>query len=54
MVALAPPAPARELRQFIERLALWQGQKGIAGLFFDADATKAAQEARLIAELMGV
>lgn len=54
MVALAPPAPARELRQYIERLSQWQGQDGMAGLFFDADATRAAQEARLIAELMGV
>jgi len=54
MVALAPPAPAREVRRFIERLAQWQGQDGLAGLFFDAGAAKAAQEARLIAELMGV
>ena len=54
MVALAPPAPARELRHWIERLAQWQGQGSFAGLFFDAGAAKAAQEARLIAELMGV
>jgi uncharacterized protein YecE (DUF72 family) len=71
MVALAPPAPAREVRRFIERLAQWQGQDGldrktapafpalppsmaVAGLFFDAGAAKAALEARLIAELMGV
>lgn len=54
LVAHAPPAPARELRRCIERLAQWQGQDALAGLFFDADAAKAAQEARLIAELMGV
>lgn len=56
MVALAPPAPAREVRRYIERLAQWQGQSVLAGLFFDAPegAAKAAQEARLIAELMGV
>jgi uncharacterized protein YecE (DUF72 family) len=54
LVALAPPAPAREVRRFIERLAQWQGQDGLAGLFFEAGAAKAAQEARLIAELMGV
>ncbi len=54
MVALAPPAPAREVRRFIERLAQWQGKDALAGLFFDAGAAKAAQEARIIAELMGV
>ncbi len=54
MVALAPPAPAREVRRFIERLAQWQGKDALAGLFFDAGAARAAQEARLIAELMGV
>ncbi len=54
MVALAPPALAREVRRYIERLAQWQGQGSSAGLFFDASAAKAAQEARLIAELMGV
>jgi uncharacterized protein YecE (DUF72 family) len=54
MIAYAPPAPAREVRRFIERLAQWQRQDALAGLFFDAGAAKAAQEARLIAELMGV
>jgi uncharacterized protein YecE (DUF72 family) len=54
LVALAPTAPAREVRHWIERLAQWQGEDSLAGLFFDADAAKAAQEARLIAELMGV
>ena len=52
MIALAPPAPPREVRHWIEQLASWQGSS--AGLFFDADAAKSAQEARLIAELMGV
>jgi len=54
MVALAPPALAREVRRYIERLAQWQGQGSFAGLFFEAGAAKVAQEARLIAELMGV
>jgi hypothetical protein len=85
MIARAPPASAREVRRFIERLAQWQGEGGVdrktapafvqgmkphsltalspsvngasstvAGLFFDAAAVKAAQEARIIAELMGV
>ncbi len=54
MAALAPPAPPREVRQWIERLAHWQSQDAVAGLFFDAGAAKTAQEARLIAELMGV
>lgn len=52
MIALAPPAPPRELRRWIEQLASWPGLS--AGLFFDAGAAKTAQEARLIAELMGV
>jgi len=54
MVALAPPAPAREVRHWIERLAQWQRPDSFAGLFFEAGAAKAAQEARLLAELMGV
>ena len=54
MVAFAPPAPAREVRHRVERLAQWQGRDSFAGLFFDTSAAKAAQEARLIAELMGV
>lgn len=52
MIALAPPAPPREVRHWIEQLASWPGSS--AGLFFDAGAAKTAQEARLIAELMGV
>jgi uncharacterized protein YecE (DUF72 family) len=54
MIAYAPAAPAREVRHWIERLAQWQRADALAGLFFDAGATRAAQEARLIAELMGV
>ncbi len=54
MVALAPPAPLREVRHWIERLTQWQGQDALAGLFFDAGAAKVAQEARLIVELMRV
>jgi len=52
IIALAPPAPPREVRHWIEQLASPPGSS--AGLFFDAGATKTAQEARLIAELMGV
>jgi hypothetical protein len=56
MVALAAPAPAREVRGYVELLAQWQHNGSRAGLFFvePARAGKAAQEARLIAELMGV
>jgi uncharacterized protein YecE (DUF72 family) len=54
MIAYAPAAPAREVRHWIERLAQWQRADALAGLFFDAGAARAAQEARLIAELMGV
>ena len=56
MVAYASAAPAREVRRFIEQLAQWQQHDARAGLFFSEPerAAKAAQEARLIAELMGV
>jgi uncharacterized protein YecE (DUF72 family) len=56
LVALAPPASAREVRGWIERLAQWRTGGTAAGLFFDAPeaAAKSAQEARIIAELMGV
>lgn len=56
MVALAPAAGAREVRRWIEQLAQWRAPGTAAGLFFDApeSAVKAAQEARIIAELMGV
>jgi len=56
MVAASLPAGAREVRHYIEQLAQWQGEEGVAGLFFEAGegAARAAQEARLIAELMGV
>jgi hypothetical protein len=56
MVAYVSPAPAREVRRCIEQLAQWQQHDARAGLFFvePARAGKAAQEARLIAELMGV
>jgi len=47
------PAPARELRHWIERLAQWQGQSAVAGLFSMRARPRRAQEARLIAELMG-
>ena len=58
MVALAPMADARTVRHWIEKLAQWQvsHHAARAGLFFEpaARSALAAQEARLIAELMGV
>jgi hypothetical protein len=58
MVALAPPADARSVRHWIEQLAGWQGHgpEARAGLFFETSerSARSAQEARLIAELMGV
>jgi len=60
LVALAPPASPRDMRRWIEKLAAWQSSGQTAGvqaaLYFDApdSAAKSAQEARLIAELMGV
>lgn len=55
-LALAPPAAPRITRRYIERLVHWQNQEVQAGLFFTntSGAAKAAYEARLIAELMGV
>ena len=55
-LALAPPAGPRVTRRYLERLVQWQDQDAQAGLFFTngAGAPKAAYEARLIAELMGV
>jgi len=56
LVALGPAAAAREVRRWVEQLAQWRTPGAAAGLFFDApeSAAKAAQEARIIAELMGV
>ena len=56
LAALAAPAGAREVRHWIEKLAAWHNGRGAAGLFFDVPegAAKAAQEARIIAELLGV
>ena len=56
LVALVPAAGPRELRGWIEQLAHWQTPGAQAALIFDAPATaaKAAQEARIIADLMGV
>lgn len=60
LVALAPAAGPRDMRQWIEKLASWQNTGQVsaaqAGLYFDTpdSAAKSAQEARLIAELMGV
>ena len=58
LVALAPPSEARTVRAWIEKLGQWSAPAADAraGLFFEPDAqsAKTAQEARLIAELMGV
>ena len=58
LVALAPAADARRVRHWLEQLGQWAavGHDTRAALFFqtDAQSAKVAQEARLIAELMGV
>lgn len=56
LVALSPPGTPRESRRCIEQIAHWQQPGARAGYFIEAaaGAGKAAQEARLIAELMGV
>lgn len=52
LVALAGSAAPRTLRQWLERLAAWQGGGGQAALFFDDP--QSAEQARLLAELMVV
>ncbi|MBI3574475.1 MAG: hypothetical protein HY083_02285 [Gammaproteobacteria bacterium] len=52
MVALAATAVPRVQRQWLERLAAWQQDDGLAALFFDAP--QSAEQARLLAELMVV
>lgn len=52
MLALASASAPRTQRRLLEGLAAWQGETGIAGLFFDHP--EAAQQARLLAELMVV
>jgi len=58
LVARATAADARSTRAWIEKLAQWlvHDPAARAGLFFEASETsaKAAQEARILAELMGV
>ena len=58
LTALAPAADARRVRHWLEQLSQWagHGHDARAALFFEADvqSAKSAQEARLIAELMGV
>jgi len=56
LVALAPSAGAREVRTWIEKISAWQHPGSVAGIFFDEtdSSAKTTQEARLIAELMGV
>lgn len=52
LVALADTAAPRTLRHWLEALAAWQGQEGLAALFFDNPET--AEQARVLAELMAV
>lgn len=52
MVALSSATEPKAQRQLLECLVAWQGEEGVAGLFFDNPAT--AQQARLLAELMVV
>lgn len=56
LIARAPAGDARVLRSWLEALAAWRGARRRAGLFFDAGApsARAAGEARIIAELLGV
>jgi len=54
-VALASPAPPRAVRRILELLSECQGEAGRAALFFDGvGAASAAEEARILAELMAV
>lgn len=52
MVGLSAATEPRSLRRQLEALHAWQGEGGVAGLFFDNP--EAAKQARLLAELMVV
>jgi len=54
LVALTREAAPRAQRRIIEQLIAWKGDRGLAGLFFEAGmvAAEQAKQARLIAELM--
>ncbi len=56
MIALSRRAEPLALRHALEGLSRWQGEGAAAGLFLDAAdrAGELAQQARLIAEMMGV
>ncbi len=55
VVALASAVPPRALRRILEQLNGARGRDGAAALFFEgAQAAKAAEEARILAELMAV
>ncbi len=50
MAALTSARAPKDLRRVLEALHAWQGEEGIAGLFFDNP--EAAKQARLLAEIM--
>jgi hypothetical protein len=52
MVALSSAREPKVQRRVLDALHAWQGEEGIAGLFFDNP--EAAKQARLLAELMVV
>lgn len=52
MVVLASSAKPKVQRRWLEQLAAWQQDDGLAALFFDGP--ESAKQARLVAELMGV
>lgn len=52
MVALSSAQEPRAQRGILEALHAWQGEQGVAGLFFDLP--EQAEQARLLAELMVV
>jgi len=56
LIARQMPSNPRALRATIERLVAWRTADRVAGLFIEpaAEAPKRAEEARLIAELLGV
>ncbi len=54
LIALADTAEPRAMRATIEQLVAWQGEDGVAGLFFEGPhAPENAGKARLVAEMMG-
>ncbi|MFP5350667.1 MAG: DUF72 domain-containing protein [Gammaproteobacteria bacterium] len=55
LVVRTEAATPREQRRILEQTHAWQGDHGLAGVFFDGrEAPTRAEQARVVAELMGI